>query len=562
MQWGLRIPLHDGKCLNAILYLPDEHPARAPTIVTMTPYIAQTYHDRGMYFAAHGYPFLIVDVRGRGNSEGEFRPLLNEAADGYDVVEWVAQQPFCDGQVAMWGGSYGGYVQWATAGRAPPHLRTIVPVAAPFPGVDFPGPGNLPTPYLMQWLTLVWGRTGQDKLFWNNREYWSSMAREHFEAGAALSSWDARLGHSSAIFQEWLAHPDQGEYWDGYNPSARRYAALSLPILTITGIYDGDQAGALMHHRQHLANVGAAERARHYLIIGPWDHSGTRTPAAAFCGLKVGAASLLDLGSLHREWYAWTMQGAPKPQFLRRNVAYYLMGADEWRYADTLESVTARSLPLYLDSNGSAGDVCRSGSLQSQARTGSAADRYSYDPRDVSGAELECSVRPEDMADSRTMNALVGKQLYYHAEPFERDTDICGFFRLVAWLSIDQPDTDFRASVHEVCLDGSVIQLTSDSLRARYRENLREPKLIRSDAALRYELDRFTFVARRVLAGHRLRLVFGPVNSIYAQKNYNSGGDVAHETMADARTVTVRLWHGVERPSVLYVPLGAGDTPG
>ena len=138
MQWGLWIPLRDGKHLNAILYLPAGRAGRAPAIVTMTPYIAQTYHERGMYFAAHGYPFLIVDVRGRGNSEGEFRPLLNEAADGYDVVEWIAQQPFCDGQVAMWGGSYGGYVQWATASRTPPHLRTIVPAAAPYPGEACP----------------------------------------------------------------------------------------------------------------------------------------------------------------------------------------------------------------------------------------------------------------------------------------------------------------------------------------------------------------------------------------------------------------------------------------
>lgn len=560
IQWGVKIPLRDGTLLNATLYTPRELAAPAPTIVTMTPYVAQTYHDRGMYFATHGYPFLTVDVRGRGNSQGEFRPLLNEGDDGHDVVEWTAHQPYCDGQVAMWGGSYGGYVQWTTAARAPPHLRTVVPVAAPYVGIDFPARNNLPTPYLMQWLTLVWGRTLQDKLFWNNQEYWSSLAKEHFEAGDALSSWDARLGNPSAVFQEWVAHPDRDPYWDGYNPNVEQYAAMSLPILTITGMYDGDQPGALAHYRQHLANATADAYAGHYLIIGPWDHSGTRTPTAEFCGLKVGPMSLLDLGSLHRQWYAWTMQGGPKPEFLRKRVAYYVMGAEEWRYADTLDAVSSGSAAFYLRSGGTAADVRHGGSLvidSPSASTSSEPDCYVYDPRDVSGAELESLVNPDDMTDQRVMNALTGKQLYYYTRPFERDTDICGFFRLVAWLSIDQPDTDFRARVYEVGLDGSVVQLANDLLRARYRESLHVQKLIATTAPLRYDFERFTFAARCVKAGHRLLLVFGPINSIYSQKNYNSGGAVAHETMAGARSVTVRLFSDAERRSALYVPLAA-----
>src|SRR6185436_9748370 len=112
LQWGVRIPLRDGMALNATLYLPQSQNGPAAAIVTLTPYVGQTYHSRGMYFAAHGYPFLIVDVRGRGNSEGDFRPLIGEARDGFDVIEWLARQPYCNGRVAMWGGSYGGYVQW------------------------------------------------------------------------------------------------------------------------------------------------------------------------------------------------------------------------------------------------------------------------------------------------------------------------------------------------------------------------------------------------------------------------------------------------------------------
>src|ERR1700687_5991479 len=105
-EWGVKIPLRDGVHLNATVYRPRDAAGPQPCIFTLTPYISQSYHDRGMYFAAHGYPFLTVDVRGRGNSEGSFRPLIQEAKDGYDVVEWLAKQPYCNGKISMWGGSY------------------------------------------------------------------------------------------------------------------------------------------------------------------------------------------------------------------------------------------------------------------------------------------------------------------------------------------------------------------------------------------------------------------------------------------------------------------------
>ena len=91
-QWGVKIPLRDGVKLNATLYRPQGQKEALPCVFTLTPYISQSYHDRGMYFAGHGYVFLTVDVRGRGNSEGEFTPMLQEAKDGHDVVEWLAQQ--------------------------------------------------------------------------------------------------------------------------------------------------------------------------------------------------------------------------------------------------------------------------------------------------------------------------------------------------------------------------------------------------------------------------------------------------------------------------------------
>jgi uncharacterized protein len=106
--WGVKIPMRDGARLNATVYTPKDRKAPAPCIFTLTPYIAQSYHERGMYFAAHGYAFLTVDARGRCNSDGTFQPLIREARDGHDVVEWLAKQPYCNGKITMWGGSYAG----------------------------------------------------------------------------------------------------------------------------------------------------------------------------------------------------------------------------------------------------------------------------------------------------------------------------------------------------------------------------------------------------------------------------------------------------------------------
>jgi putative CocE/NonD family hydrolase len=559
-SWSVKIPMRDGVRLNATLYTPKDQKEPAPCVFTLTPYIGEAYHERGVYFAARGFPFLTVDVRGRGNSEGEFRPFIQEARDGYDVVEWLAMQPYCNGKVSMWGGSYAGYDQWATAKEFPPHLATIVPVASPYAGVDFPMSGNVFNPYDMQWLTFTSGHTSQTAIF-GDKVFWAVKDRAWFESGRPFKDIDVMLGNPSPIFHEWIAHPQPDAYWDTYNPSAAQYTRLSIPILTITGSHDGDQPGALTHYREYMRNASSEARARHFLVIGPWDHAGTRTPNAQFGGLSFGPKSLLDIPKLHLEWYAWTMRGGPKPEFLRKPVAYYVMDADLWRYADTLEAITNETRSLYLASNGTANDVLAAGSLDTMPSSGGP-DRYAYDPRDVSTAELESTLDPDSLVDQRMTYALRGKQLVYHSAPFDKDTEVSGFFRLAAWIAIDTPDTDFAVNVSEIRQDGSTIPLSGDIMRARYREDVRAPRLIRTKAPLLYRFEHFAFVSRDIKKASRLRLTISPINSIYSEKNYNSGGEVATESLQDARTVTVTLYHDRVHPSVLYVPLGAPQSAG
>jgi uncharacterized protein len=236
-------------------------------------------------------------------------------------------------------------------------------------------------------------------------------------------------------------------------------------------------------------------------------------------------------------------------------VVYYVMGAERWRYADTLEGVTSQSQPYFLDSNSNAADVLASGALGPQAGGGKP-DHYVYDPRDLSFAADEVNSDSADLTDQRADYAQRGKLLVYHSAPFEKDTEITGFFKLSAWIGIDQPDTDVAVSISEIRPDGRSIALTGDSMRARYREGSRQPKLLTTHAPQRYDFEHFTFVSRQVGKGSRLRLTIAPINSMFSEKNYNAPKAVADESMSDARTVTVTLFHDRTHPSALYVPLG------
>jgi putative CocE/NonD family hydrolase len=555
MTWGVKIPLRDGVHLNATVYQPHNQKEPLPLIFTFTPYIGDSYTDRAMYFASKGYVYALVDVRGRGNSEGAFEPFANEGRDGYDATEWFAKQSYCNGKVAMWGGSYAGFDQWTVAKEFPPHLATIVPAAAAHPGVDFPFQYNIFYPYDMQWLTFTSGHTGNSKSF-ENDPFWAAKARELYKAHGAFLDYDKLVGNPSTIFQKWLQHPTPDAYYDAMVPSPDRYKKLSLPILTITGHYDGDQPGAFTFYKRHMEYGSTEAKANHYLIIGPWDHAGTRTPKREMGGLKFAEASALDLNKLHDEWYAWTMKAGPKPDFLKKRVAYYVMGAEVWKYADSLESIANGALTFYLSSNGAASDAFHSGTLLGTMGNSPTPDSWTYDPLDNRPGEAEPEENPSYLTNQAGVINLFGQGLIYHSDPFPAATEISGFPKLTVWLAMDVPDTDLAVELYEILSDGSSILLSSATMRARYRESLRQEMPVSPGKAEKYVFDNFTFFSRQVAKSSRLRLVVGSVNSPSVEKNYNSGGVVAKETGKDARTAHIQLFHDAEHPSVLELPIG------
>jgi uncharacterized protein len=565
LRWGVKIPMRDKAELNATLYLPktpDGSLPRTPVIFTLTPYISDTYHARGAYFASHGYTFALVDVRGRGNSGGEFEPFANEPRDGHDVVEWLAKQPFCDGKVAMWGGSYAGFDQWATAKEFPPHLATIVPAAAAHPGLDYPSYNNIGMTYDVQWFTLTSGHTAQDNLF-GDQKFWRTKFLDAYKKHIAFKSLDSFVGIPSVNFQRILKHPTADAYYDAVLPMREHFQKIALPILTITGQYDGDELGALTYYRDHFANASPQARARHFLVIGPWDHSGTRAPTDEVGGVKFGPGAMVDLNDLHRQWYDWTMKTGPKPGFLKNQVAYYLLAAGnsgangEWKYADNFGTLTANPKTFYLDSkDGDTNGVFRSGALN-EKQPSKGADAFIYDPLATRRGENVEGTDPKEKtaALDQTFALSIGRDgLVYHNEPLPNETPFVGCPALTLWVSIDTPDVDLECDLYEIQPNGVSIALWSDIRRLRYRESLRGAKLVQPGEIVRCDFNPGLFIARRLMKGSRLRLIVTAVNSILWQKNYCSGGVVAEETAKDAHTCSVQIYHDAEHPSAIQLP--------
>ena len=344
-------------------------------------------------------------------------------------------------------------------------LATIVPVASAHPPLDYP--------------SLNVGEN-HDALVYHtgDEKFWRTKFLDAYKKHIAFKTLDSLVGNPSVNFQRILNHPVADAYYDAMVPTREEFQKIALPILTITGQYDGDELGALTYYRDHIANASAETRAKHFLIIGPWDHAGTRTPTDDVGGVKLGAASLLDMNDLHRQWYDWTMKSGPKPEFLKNQVAYYLLapgnnGANgEWKYADNFQTLTANPRSFYLDSkNGDANGVFRSGKL-SEAQPKEGVDRYTYDPMDTHRGEEVEGTEPDDKTaglDQRYAS-MAEDGLVYHTDPLPNETPLIGCPAVTLCSDRHARHRSYRGSLRNSA-DGTSIALWSDIRRLRYRNH-------------------------------------------------------------------------------------------
>ncbi len=558
IDWDSRIPMRDGVTLSARIYRPMHQQGKLPVILSVTPYNVDRFHDVGVYFAQHGYIFASVDSRGRGNSDGAFVPWFREAEDGYDLVEWLAKQPWSNGHIGSWGGSYGGKNQWAWAALKPPHLSSIVPASSGLVGYDVGLYRNIGQPGQAIFMAMVHGRTMNGNLT-GDRNYWFGALNELHRGTMSFRDFATSIGVPGDFIAEGPKHPTPDPYWEAAGPKPDEWASIRIPVLSITGMYDDAQLGTLEFRRRHLAAVDAETARQEYLVMGPWQHSGTRIPVREVGGIDFGAESVIDVKGLHVAWFNWVMEGGPRPEFLKDRFVYYITGSNRWASAPDLEAATRSSETVYLSSPmTSAGSIAQAGQLAAWpgAKT---YDEYVDDPAAPGFAQsyaAQEAAGPHWLTDAGPTQRIDGDGLIFETAPFTAGRDLVGRPRLKLWVSMDAPDADIRAELFEVKPDGSVIYLTEDRIRARYRSSETRAELMVPGKSALLDFDRFYWVGRTIAPGNRLRLVLSPVGrSLYNERNRNSGGEVAAETAKDNRVAHIRVWMGA-RGSTLTLPFG------
>ena len=544
-----KIPTRDGISLSATVYKPADQKEALPAVMNLTPYCSDRHHESGMFFARNGYVFVSVDVRGRGDSEGTFMPYESDGKDGYDAVEWISSQPWCNRKVAMMGGSYSGMVQWLIHKEFPPSLKTIVPTASAAPGLDFPKYNNIFYSYIIQWIASTSGNTDKNNLF--RSDHWQMIKfPKMYEEHIPFSQLDKVTGIDGRIFQKWIQHPTFDDYWKSILPSKNEYEKMNIPVLTITGHFDSDQVGALHYYDEYMTYASEEAKSNHYLIIGPWDHGGTRKPSTRHGTFEFGENSVIDINQLHIEWFDWTMKNGKKPALLKDKVLYYVMGKNEWKYANSIEALSNDAVTFYLTSpNSEANDLFHSGYLADQPPGKEPPDQLVYDPLKNSGKDRYDRIK--DVPDAAFLQTLVWDKggLYFHSAPLKEEVELSGKIEFTAYIEINTPDTDFEFSVYEITEKNKVIWLANDMIRARFRKSLEKEELVKPGKVEKYVFDGNYLTSRTIGKGSRLRVEFGYVDAPNIQKNYNSGKDVSTETADDARTVTIKLHHSKDYPS-------------
>jgi putative CocE/NonD family hydrolase len=422
------------------------------------------------------------------------------------------------------------------------------------------------------WSAVILGFTSGRQLntgFIANSDYWQGKMLEGYAAqrpfrelddaiGIAQDDWwiaDSR-GQRLSFMKTWLDHVGDEAFNLAAEPKAQDYARMNFPVLSATGYFDDDQPGALRYYRGHIAHAPPEAAVNHYLVIGPWDHPGTQRPMKEIEGLTIPDAAVVDMAKLHADWYDWVLGRGPRPDFLHDRVAYFMMGADEWRYAKTLEAASSgKELTFFLSApEGTPEDLFHSGSLDPKPSGSQPPAVILSDPREL--PELDVAKYAKDENLTSQFRDFQKRAVVFHSAPFQRDVEVAGQMRLKLTIQADAPDFDLWAQVLLVLTDGSTIRLGEDIRRARFRDSPFKKELLESDQTAEIPFE-FFWMARRIPASARLRLTIAPLNRPDYQKNYNTGGRIGYEKPEDGRVAHIKVFHDGQRASRLVLPLAA-----
>jgi putative CocE/NonD family hydrolase len=547
-----RVPMRDGISLSADIYLPLGAGA-LPTVVQWTPY--ESTRDRfvawGVWFASRGYAAVVLDVRGRYESEGEFYAWVNDGPDAHDTLTWAAAEPWCNGRIGTWGRSYGALVQWQLAHLGHPNLQCIAPQVIHddyfwdgyFTGGAFQLALTLGAAALWSSaMSLVTGASAADLLL-NDR------VLRHLPL---IDLDEVAIGRKVDYWRDWWAHQENDEYWQQFRHRPER---VIVPIFQQGGWFD-PYAGS---HLRSFAAIG--ERVPNRVLMGPWSHE---EEVETFRGdVDFGPQSVTVVREHELAFFDRYLKDVGNDWEERAPVELFVMGANEWRGENEWPLARTQLIPWYLHSGGRANSLAGDGRLDTEPpRSDEPADRYDYDPEQpvptiggcnsiltmTQGAQAPVLPGPLDQRPLERRDDV----LCFTSGSLERDLEVTGPIEMVLYAASSAKDTDFIVRLSDVHPSGKAIFLTEGILRARYRLGDDRQDLLEPGEVAEYRIRCYP-TSNVFKAGHRLRLDVTSSSFPRFARNLNTGEDVATGTRMEVARQTVL--HTDAYPSHLVLPV-------
>ena len=476
----------DGVTLRSDVYRPAGD-GRYPVLLSRSPYGKEYLAGLMMTinpirFARAGFVVVIQDVRGRFSSEGEHKPF-DEAKDGYEAVQWAAEQPWSNGRIGMFGSSYQAASQMQAAGRSPPALQALAPFQASssygegraFRGGAFElgglasvamwnqGPGEL----------VRAGYTGKElrAKFTELRHALSDMPL--FLSVAPYDDLrDTIMGDASPRLFEWWDHDDKDDpYWQELSLELR-YSNYTTPALHATSWYDAMHVGTLRNY-EGLRSKATNEEARENqaLIVGPWGHYPPKTSlmgASRLGPVDFSLDAVQDLETTQLSWFKRWLQDDEAAWKKRSRVRLFVMGRNEWRNEDDWPLKRAVAQPYYFDSAQGNRTVSKS------APEGGATDKFTFDPANPvptrGGAHMLLeSVFPQGPLDQSDLESR-DDILVYKGEELQREVEVTGWIKAKLWVRSSAPSTDFTVKLVDIWPDGQAINICDGIRRVTFSE--------------------------------------------------------------------------------------------
>jgi uncharacterized protein len=567
LEFSVPIKMRDENILYADIYRPDSD-SRYPAILARLPYkklffsTAQSFLDI-QRIARAGYAVIIQDCRGTGISGGEFYPQRQDPEDGYDTVEWIASQPWCDGNIGLYGGSYGGHTQWLTAITQPPHLKTIMPmICSIHRGAPFIKSNIFCMELIRVYLMWVANELVRNKLtseeFNSLQIQLAKIADNIQDQYQILPLKDAPIAKlvkekgGASLYTDLLEHIDDDTYWQQLH-SPIPVEKVTVPALHISGWFDPHVSGVLASY-VNLRQKGGSEIARkNRVMIGPWVHS-------LLFESKVGeldfgrsaSGDTIDITGIQLKWYDYWLKGIQNGILNEPPVRIFVMGDNIWRNENEWPLARTQYTKYYLHSSGHANSRFGDGVLNTHIPDEEQNDIYLYDPINpvpTLGGVRSFNDRSTGVGDQRKIEERPDV-LVYTSEPLETDLEVTGPIVVNLWASSSAVDTDFTGKLVDVWPDGKAYNLVDGIVRARYRQSLSMARLIKPGEVYEYSID-LGATSNVFKAGHRILVEISSSNFPWADRNLNTGHPIGQD--AEMKVAVQTIYH--TRRYLAYITL-------